>query len=173
MGLSVVISYPTTFPSISGDVAPSLMTETNILFQSMLENIDFGINLSFLYMTNDEVPQQVSISSISMIGPTGTYYTNSGSNVSITGNLSGFFDEKWDFVMRDRSIKRLPINNTEDWIAVSRWHPASMNQLILNYNFSINLVTNSVVSMNIPQYIYWKWQPSLTKLKQYVAQGEI
>lgn len=178
MGLSVSISYTTSFPSIYGDRAPELASGYDgtggiTIFNSVYEYTNIGINLSFSYQTDDDSPISISIESISVSAPDGIVITNSGSNVSLNGSLDGIFNEKWDFVMRDKSIRRLPINNTEDWIAVVKWHPATFNEKLLNYTFNVKLVTNETITMTIPQYAYWKWSTSLAKLKDFVKQGEI
>lgn len=178
MGLSVSISYLTSFPSIPGDRAPDLATgsetEAGItIFKSVYEYLNFGINLEFSYQTDDESPLPVAIESITATVPNGIKYTTSGSSVNLNGSLSGIFNEQWDFVMRDKSIRRLPINNTEDWVAVVKWHPASFSEKLLNYNFTVKLETSETVTMSIPQYAYWKWQTSLAKLKDFVKEGEI
>lgn len=178
MGLSVSISYTTSFPSIVEDRAPSLAagseTESGItIFNSVYEYLNFGINLSFTYQTDGESPLPVAIESITSTVPNGITATSSGSNVNLTGSLSGIFNEQWDFVMRDKSIRRLPINNTEDWIAVVKWHPATFNEQLLNYVFNVKLETDEIVTSTIPQYVYWKWSTSLAKLKDFVKEGEI
>lgn len=178
MGLSVSVSYTTSFPSIAEDRAPSLASGSETtpgitIFNSVYEYLKFGINLSFSYQTDDESPVPVAIESIASSVPNGIIATNSGSNVSLNGSLDGIFNEKWDFVMRDKSIRRLPINNTEDWIAVVKWHPATFNEQLLNYTFNVKLETNDTVVLSIPQYVYWKWSTSLAKLKDFVKEGEI
>lgn len=178
MGLSVSISYTTSFPTISGDRAPDLMagsesTPGMTLFYSTYENLNLGINLQFSYQTDDEVPVSVDITSVTMTCPSGIKYTNSGGNVNISGSITGIFNEKWDFVMKDGSVKRLPINNSEDWIAVVKWYPSSTNEALLSYNFSVKLEDDTTVNMSIPQYIYWRWQPSLNKLKEFVSKGKV
>jgi hypothetical protein len=91
--------------------------------------------------------------------------------VSITGNLSNIFNEEWQFVLKDGTVQKLPINNTSDWIAINRWYPASFSEQELSYTFNINLDNDTVITQTIPQYAYWRWQNSLNTFNSFVSRG--
>ena len=178
MGLSVAITYNSSFPIISGDRAPDLSAGSEsspgiTIFNSVYEYLDFNISLEFSYQTNDENPISYEVTSVVMEGPIGVTCTNFGSICTISGNIGNIFNEQWEFVLRNGLVQKLPINNTEDWIAVTKWYPASFSEELLNYSFVATLETNETVTISIPQYVYWRWQNSLNKLKEFVSKGEI
>jgi hypothetical protein len=178
MPLSVSISYTTSFPSIPDDIAPELAAGSEgtggiIIFNSVYESTKFGINLQFSYQPEELQIIVPKIVSISMTGPRGANYTTSGSTVSINGNLSNIFNEEWEFVLKDGRVQRLPINNSEDWVAITRWYPATFSEQRLEYLFTVTLDNDEVLTLTIPQYAYWRWQISLSKFKDFVSKGQI
>ena len=187
--VTATIGSISPFLSISGDRAPGLKAvdpETGsggaVLFDSIRNDTQFTMSVSFTATEPPAIeggaPTQLDILSVAGTTTTqGVAITSVGNVATITGKITGIFDEQWEFVMKDGSVKILPINNNEDWDAVVRWRPASTVERQISYTFvvshkdSLNNTTSTTIS--IPQYVYWHWAPSLSSLKDFVKRGSI
>lgn len=205
--ITTSISYTTTFPNIPWDLGQQL-TETNpsaLVLSGQYENYDWGFNVTFGVQDPGEGGTPNNIVSVAVTLPVNTtdsIYTPEGEisyetsefsspitynigsivnntiTVAFSGKYSGIFNEIFQFVMRDGSVRNLPINNREDWVAVTKWAPPSSKEKLISYAFEV--VTEdpiseiqSTFSVSIPQYVYWGWQPSLAAFSKFVAEGEL
>lgn len=189
MGLSVTIGTINPFLSIPGDRAPDLKGgggeeggSGEDVFDSIFGDVAFTMDISFTYMSDDEVPEEYEItaieSSIDLSAETINMVTT-GNTVDISGTYVSIFPEFWEFAMRDRTNKRLQINklDNEDWVAITRWIPPSIVEKMATFTFIVTYydemdMEEKTVTKTVPQYVYWNYVPSLAKLKNFVKQGE-
>jgi hypothetical protein len=89
-----------------------------------------------------------------------------------------FRDEIFKFVFSDKTEKILPPTNTEDWTAIIKWAKPSVDEKTINYDITISYLeteTDAIVQtepINIKQFIYWKFDPSLAKFQELVKKGK-
>lgn len=138
--ITTSISYTTTFPNIPWDLGQQL-TETNpsaLVLSGQYENYDWGFNVTFGVQDPGEGGTPDNIISVAVTLPVNTTdstYTPEGEisyetsefsspitynigsivnntiTVAFSGKYSGIFNEIFQFVMRDGSVRNLPINN--------------------------------------------------------------
>lgn len=117
--------------------------------------------------------------------PTGepdlTYSVQNATTTRVTGTTAQQPGEYYEFKMRDKTVIQLPPDNDQDWLAVTKWNtPPRPWYRIATYTFTVTytgtvetLPVSGTDTFEVTQYIYWHWEPSLAKLKQLAAEGEL
>lgn len=168
-----VLNVPETYPNYIQSVY-------------MLSAVNFDITFN-PPPRDDETGDQVVITSVQLVsGPTGETKWEYTQKDDFTVNVQGMTDqlsgERFDFLMRDLSIKSLPPFNEEDWIAVVEWKvPPRPWDRLNTYTFLITYDVESILApledeeqtVTVLQYAYWNWEPSLAALEALVEQGEL
>lgn len=155
---SVQVSVPTESDDVSYE---------RINVPVTIENPDGYIIQQSNSTTQFSAPINVSVS-----------YQNDGAIVNISGEYSSMFNEIFRFVMANKNIAELPINNNEDWDSIVTWKPPTSRQKDIFYTFVVEYtekltpLTTQTTTINIPQTIYWSWQTSLAALKNFVKIGK-
>lgn len=96
----------------------------------------------------------------------------------ISGSPSSVFvDAYYEFIMKDKSIKKLPANTTEDFLSIIRWSPPSIKLLEdVPYNIKLKykVVGDTVVNeetLTVLQDIYWSYSTSISNFRSFVSRG--
>lgn len=154
-----------------------------VTLPSLYSSGDVDFNISF-----EGVEQDTTVSNVTLITPPSSEPGLTLSRVNATtyrviGSVSPAVGEYFNFLMRDKTYKALPVDTSEDWIAVVKWNPASQPwESLKTYTFSVQytytsqdlmMSVNATESITINQYAYWFWEPSLQSLQQLVQEGEI
>jgi len=178
MPVTYTITTSTGFPiesppgsPISGDLVPS----------NLLPGIYGGVPISFnLKFSSDEaesISNIVANSSLTSIGLNFQIASTTTDTVIISGTLTNIFGETFRFLMRDSTEKLLPVNNSEDWVAIIKWSPPNIYVKEINYTFTYTVNVSESVSYisttSFAQEVFYGFQQSLTSFKTLVNQGEI
>jgi hypothetical protein len=195
--VSTTISYPVSLPTIPWDRGQQLVEgdPLALAFLGVYDNTVFSANVSFTIVPEEGDIAVYSITNIEATLPSsatkyddddnivsesvdlGLSYSVVGSTVSISGEIQGLLNEYYTFVMKDGSVRDLPINNNEDWAAVVKWSVPPRKEVGVSYSFVVTyvdeLLTEYQQTIVIPQWIYWSWQTSLQALNDFVKAGDI
>lgn len=195
--VSTSISYPTELPIIPWDRGQQVAEgdPLALAFTGVYDNTTFGANVTFSIVLEEGDSAVYNISNIEVTLPTsaikyddddnildapvdlGLSYIVAGSMVSISGEIQGLLNEYYTFVMKDGSVRDLPINNKEAWAAVVKWSVPPRKEVGVSYSFVVTYVDDFLVEYQqtiiIPQWIYWRWQTSLQALNDFVKAGDI
>lgn len=153
-------------------VIPSLWSSTSPTFDIVISG-------------NATAPDEVTVTGVTLAtAPTGESLTvtkTGAATFRVTGSVGPQTGEYYNFKMRDLSVKQLAPNNTEDWMAVTKWNapPRPWYRTItyvfdVTYDATIELlpVTGQTESYTVTQYIYWSWESGLATLQTLAIQGE-
>jgi hypothetical protein len=98
--------------------------------------------------------------------------------VKINGNdINAFQEEIFKFVFDNKEEKILPANNTEKWKAIIKWGSPPISEKELTYSIKIGYLDTTsdqdlkISQINIKQFIYWNFVPSLASFKELVKRG--
>jgi hypothetical protein len=98
--------------------------------------------------------------------------------VKISGNdINAFQEEIFKFLFDNKEEKILPPNNTEKWKAIIKWGSPSIFEKELTYSINVGYLDNisdqdsKISQINIKQFIYWNFVPSLASFKELVKRG--
>lgn len=195
--VSTIITYPTALPAIPWDRGQQVVEgdPLALAFMGVYDNSTFSANVTFGIVLQEGDTSTYTISSVQVALPSnaikyddtnntvaesidlGLSYTVTGSTVSISGQIKGLLNEYYTFVMKDGSVRDLPINNNEDWAAVVKWSVPPRKEIGVSYSFVVTYVDALLVEYQstiiIPQWIYWSWQTSLQALNDFVKAGDI
>ena len=107
----------------------------------------------------------------------------SADTYQVTGSASPMEGEYYLFHMYDGTWIKLPSNTTEHWKAVVKWNPpATPWERHYTYSFDVTLdyydpeagvIPGVQTTIDVSQYYYWSWEPSLQALRTYVRQGAV
>jgi hypothetical protein len=185
--LNIVKSNPSGFPGIVtryNDPEGGSGVPANVL-EPVYENgeaFSVDIQLRSPVTTTEGVTYNVvTITELvsSIINIDGIRVTQKSSDtLNITGSPSNVFvDAYYEFIMKDRSIKRLPANTTEDFLSIVRWSPPS-TKLLEDVPYKIKLkykvlpdTTINEETLTILQDVYWDRATSTASFRKFVARG--
>jgi hypothetical protein len=98
--------------------------------------------------------------------------------VKISGNdINAFQEEIFKFVFDSKEEKILPPNNTEKWKAIIKWGNPPISEKELTYSIKVGYLDTTsdqdskTAQINIKQFIYWNFVPSLATFKELVKRG--
>jgi hypothetical protein len=113
--------------------------------------------------------------------PSGITVSKFTDKIRISGSpFSVFTDSFYQFVMKDRSLKILPVDTTEPVLAIVRWSPPS-TKIAYDVPYTINLkyMSSGVSSVEVSetitilQDIYWNYGVAVTGFRNALAKGTI
>ena len=143
--------------------------------------VDF--NITFQGTEPDTTVSEITLITPPSSEPGLTLSRVNATTYRVTGSVSPAVGEYFNFLMRDKTYKALPVDTSEDWVAVVKWNPATQPwESLKTYQFSVRYTYVSAdplmggettESITINQYAYWFWEPSLQSLQQLVQEGEI
>lgn len=119
------------------------------------------------------------VSIIPNINIDGIRVSKKSSNIiTLSGSPSNVFtDSYYEFIMKDRTIKKLPSNTTEDFLSVIRWSPPSTKFLYdVPYDMRIRYTVEGDTGVyedpiTIRQDVYWNMYTSLSNFRKFVSKG--
>jgi hypothetical protein len=110
----------------------------------------------------------------------GITFTKVGDIIRISGSATGVFtDSYYQFIMKDKSLKILPVDTEEPYLSIVKWSPPSIKQkLDVPYNIKIKYTSTSILTeteetVTILQDIYWSYPPAVAGFKALLAKGTI
>jgi hypothetical protein len=171
------------FPSIPGDEYLGLTPEEQeSFFPSIVQNQPFFIDcLVQSFILQDEEILFKNIQSVNVTFP--DYQSleleiidDNPLNyvVRIIGNLENLFPgEIFQFLMKNRTIKILPVDSEENWLSIVRWGIPPIRKIILTYNFSIIDEENQQTNITFQQNAYWRFDQSLIDFQQVLAKSKL
>ena len=103
--------------------------------------------------------------------------------INIKGTPANVFtDEVFRFLFSDKSERNLPSTNTEDWLTIVKWAAPGLKEKHVTYKFTVKYDANPAaavpivagqVDVEIGQFIYWLFDPSLAAFKELVKKGKL
>jgi hypothetical protein len=112
----------------------------------------------------------------------GLSLTKPSANIArITGPYSNVFPNTYyEFVMPDLSLKVLPPNTTEKFLALERYKMPSPTYIMKDIVFSVTIPPDPVEggsptteSVTMHQYVYWVYQTAVSNVQNLVAKGTV
>lgn len=150
---------------------------------SALQGAPVDFTVKFEYTDGVDTAPVSLIIIPSNLGVDGVTATTAGPDtVRIQGTpVNIFTDEIFRFVFPDRTEKNLPPNNTEPYDSIIKWAPPSSREQLATYNFTAKYDDNPAAAtpivgatepVEMKQYFYWRYEPSLEYFKALVAKGK-
>jgi len=110
-----------------------------------------------------------------------TFTKPSANVVRITGPYSNVFPNTYyRFVMPDLSLKVLPPNTTETFLALERYKMPSPTYTMKDIAFSVTIPADPIEggsptteTATMHQYIHWVYQTAVTNVQNLVAKGTV
>lgn len=179
-------SYP-NFSSDSGDfyvtVALSDPDIAAVTLPSVWSSGEVNFNITFEGTEQDTVVSNVTLVTAPFSETGITLSRVNSTTYRVSGTISPAVGEYFEFLMRDKTYKVLPVNTNEDWVAVVKWNPASQPwESLKTYTFSVkytyvsgdtNMGGDTTELITVNQYAYWFWEPSLQSLQRLVSEGDL
>jgi len=110
-----------------------------------------------------------------------TFTKPSANVVRITGPYSNVFPNTYyRFVMPDLSLKVLPPNTTETFLALERYQMPSPTYIMKDIVFSVTISADPTLggsptteTATMHQYVHWVYQTAVTNIQNLVAKGTV
>lgn len=170
-----IVKSNQTVPSIPND---QYAGEDNYLF-SVYQNQSFSIDVTFsaaggeIYSVTSSLGGGYTSVNFTTISSSATNYT-----IRVSGTLTNALNttETFQFVLNDGSLTTVPLNSIPTlYKSISRWNvPPLFYNLLTNYNFNITGIDGDgsfSESVQMSQYVYWGFQPSLVIFRSAVSGG--
>jgi hypothetical protein len=170
-----IVKSNQTVPSISND---QYAGEDNYLF-SVYQSQPFSIDVTFSAPDGEITSVTPSLGGgylsvgFTTISSSVTNYT-----IRVSGTLTNALNatETFQFVLNDGSLTTVPLDSIPTlYKSISRWNvPPVFYNLLTNYNFNIIGTDGDgsfSESVQMSQYVYWVFQPSLTTFRAAVNGG--
>ena len=101
--------------------------------------------------------------------------------VRITGKALGVFTEQhFRFLMKDKTVKELAYNTTEDFLALVGWAPPpiTVKNLIHNFLVQVNYQSqtqqySAITNVSIPQTVVWSYSSGIASFRNALSRGKI
>ena len=110
----------------------------------------------------------------------GVTFTKVGNIIRISGSATGvFIDSYYQFIMKDKSLKILPVNTQEPYLSIVKWSPPSVKYIYdVPYRIKIKYTSETTPAeteetITILQDIYWVYPPAVAGFKALLAKGTI
>jgi len=108
------------------------------------------------------VPQAKGITCVKILADT----------VRISGSAqSAFTDSFYQFIMRDKTLKILPADTTEDYLAIVRWSPPSTKMIDTNSALKLKIDNLTEETINISQEVHWYYPTALQGFRNLISKG--
>lgn len=196
MGLQFAVSTLSgfQFPNIPGDRFPpddpaDPEATPNADIPSIYANTDinFALTFSYLYTEGEEGSEEfttvtIPAAEVRVVGElpyNGIEIVTETDTASVSGQaLDIFTDEIFRFVFADGTEQNLPQVNEEDWLSIIKWQDPSVKETNVTYLFEVTLAENIYVatgpySINLTQFVYWFFEPSLNRFQELVAESAL
>lgn len=191
------VGFPAGLPSdISSD--PELQTTLKSVFEY---GDDFSVDLQYAYIpaegessesgesTTEDPVTDIELSELTFSGnPNGVKAELINPKlIRISGKaIDVFLDAFYQFLMPDNTLKVLPANTQEKFLALVRYEPPSIT--VKSFNYSLNYKLTYIVgqtsssstepsaintSNTIKQDVYWSFSIAVTELQRLVSKGVI
>lgn len=170
----------TGFVTVPGDEL-ELITDPDELMlyiPTVFQDDTFTDTLSFevLYKNAGNTEQQyVAVTEVTVLQSGTVTATVSGTSVSLSGSQRNVFnDEILTFVMPDMSIKTLPSDTTEDYLALIRYQMPSIVTTMISYSFRVKstnpyTTVEKFDTITMSQWIHWKYENGKALVQRIVA----
>lgn len=150
----------------------------------------FSIDVNFW----DETVDELGLAVITPIIINAFTFTASDSNITCvkksndTLTISGkfgetFTDAYYNFLMKDKTVKTLPMNTKEEFLALVKWSPPGVKHLEVQHTLSMNYrlvtppigqgVSNINAQKTFQQGVYWSYPIAVGQFQALVAKGSI
>jgi len=135
-----------------------------------------GAGATFTYLPATAVSVTTNISAF------GLSFTKPSANVvRITGPYSNVFaNTYYRFVMPDLSLKVLPPDTTETFLALERYQMPSPTYTMKDIVFSVTIPADPTLggsptteTATMHQYVHWVYQTAVTNVQNLVAKGTV
>ena len=98
----------------------------------------------------------------------------SSDTVRISGSAqSAFTDSFYQFIMRDKTLKILPADTTEDYLAIVRWSPPSIKSVDTISTLKLRVDNSIEETISISQLVQWYYPLAVQGFKNALAKGKI
>ena len=133
-----------------------------------------GATFTYLPATSVSVTTNISVFGLSFTKP-------SAHVVRITGPYSNVFTNTYyRFVMPDLSLKVLPPNTTETFLALEKYQMPSPTYILKDISFSVTIPPDPIEggsptteTATMHQYVHWVYQTAVTNVQNLVAEGTV
>jgi hypothetical protein len=97
----------------------------------------------------------------------------SADTVRISGSAqSAFTDSFYQFIMRDKTLKILPVDTTEDYLAIVRWSPPSIKSIDTISNLTLKVDNLTEETIPISQLVQWYYPKAVQGFRNALAKGK-
>lgn len=185
MPATIQVTPNKPFPSgIVGDKYPDLAAlPGSLLVPSSFSGAEIDFDIQFGWEEGEDTTTVYEVIVDGELGIEGLTATIVGSDtVNIKGTPVNLFpDEVFRFVFPDGTEKDLPPVNTEPYFSIIKWKQPSSREILANYKFIIKYddnpaatvpIVGDTVPVELGQYFYWKYEPSLALFDKLVKQGQ-
>lgn len=109
----------------------------------------------------------------------------SNDTLTISGSIGETFkDAYYNFVMSDKSVKTLPMNTKENYLALVKWSPPSTkfkevtHSIALNYRYTLSAGQSQgqmsvITTKTFSQGIYWSYSIGIGQFQTALSKGTI
>ena len=98
----------------------------------------------------------------------------------ISGTPSQVFtDSYYEFIMKDKSIKILPPNTTEEFLSIITWSPPLTKFIDTTYVLNLNVALSTTPTiqtlevLNLSQGVYWYYPTAVQAFRTLLSKGTI
>jgi hypothetical protein len=156
---------------------------------TVYEGASFSLNITFegAYSSGGVTPTNTyaaatAVSVTTDISAFGLSFTKPSVNVvRITGPYSNvFINTYYRFVMPDLSLKVLPPDTTETFLALERYQMPSPTYIMKDIVFSVTISADPTLggsptteTATMHQYVHWVYQTAVTNVQNLVAKGTV
>ena len=101
------------------------------------------------------------------------------SGISVVKIASVFTDSYYEFIMKDKSIKILPPNTTEEFLSIITWSPPLTKFIDTTYVLNLNVALSTTPTiqtlevLNLSQGVYWYYPTAVQAFRTLLSKGTI
>ena len=164
-------------PVLEGDInfIPTVFEAAGFSIDLKFEGVYVDANAVTTYLNAVSVTLTTSITEFGLTATKVNDYT-----YRIAGAYTNAFSNSYyQFLMRDLSLKILPPNTTEDFIALIRYKMPSPLSALKEIFFSVTIPAdpiaggaNTTESVKMSQYVFWNFSSARASVISLVAAGE-
>lgn len=194
MSLSITLSNPIGFPGLS-QVNPASNTMQTILPSIYEYGNAFSIDISINYITSAEAETDeysgitISYKSLTSELETCNVIQLGPNSLRMTGQAGEtFIDSFYRFLMPDGTLKNLPSNTTEKFLALVRYNPPGIKRKTISHTINLDITylanpaytgtttsTTTTINNNIgfTQDVVWNYNTAVEQFQSVLAKGVI